>query len=568
MKEWHSAAELAALSLPGLPTTDRAIQLRALRENWRFRKRQGRGGGREYHISVLPTAAQIRLTLLDTARVKTAKPPPLPSDALWRWFDGLSEEKKARARRCAGILDAVVVLQRSGVPKDEAVATVACRHGVGTSSVYHWFSRVAGRDRADWLPALAPRHAGRTAIRACPQEAWDLFRADYLSPAAPAFSECYSRVQRAAAAHGWPLPSERAMLRRLLDCVHPAVAALCRTGMVKTSPGHPAQEHDPSGFHMLEAAYGHGHGWNLWVEWPDGAVCRPYMVAFLDLSSGVILSYRVDTAASARAVRLALGDLAEIRGIPKVCWFGGGAGFASAWLTGGAPGRYRLRIRDEEPLSTLDGLGVGVHWAAPGDGGAAPAERAFRHVTSGVARHPALQGAGAGGGSAGEAEGRPRRVVALDDFLSVLVSEIGAHNSRIGRMMEKHGGRDVHGGCAQAPAVRAGGELRRLWLPAAEGVMVNSRDGTIRLSGNRYWANFLSLHLGETVAVRFDPDFLHDGLHVYHRDGTYLGHTPVIEAPGFGDAETALDYARARRAWLRTGLPVAGTSPRTASVTL
>jgi hypothetical protein len=56
MKSWYSVSELAGL--PGLPSTDRAIQIRAKREGWEHRPRQGRGGGKEYAIHSLPVETQ------------------------------------------------------------------------------------------------------------------------------------------------------------------------------------------------------------------------------------------------------------------------------------------------------------------------------------------------------------------------------------------------------------------------------------------------------------------------------------------------------------------------------
>ncbi len=50
--EWFTAKTLAGL--PGLPGTESAVIRRAKRENWQARKRAGRGGGMEYHISSLP----------------------------------------------------------------------------------------------------------------------------------------------------------------------------------------------------------------------------------------------------------------------------------------------------------------------------------------------------------------------------------------------------------------------------------------------------------------------------------------------------------------------------------
>ena len=62
--EWLTARELADIKLAGLPATARAFQIMAKRENWKnlgsekARKRKGRGGGWEYHISCLPAEAQ------------------------------------------------------------------------------------------------------------------------------------------------------------------------------------------------------------------------------------------------------------------------------------------------------------------------------------------------------------------------------------------------------------------------------------------------------------------------------------------------------------------------------
>lgn len=58
MKEWFTAREIAELGLPGLPTSERAVQLRAVRENWPGRDRAGRGGGKEHPLSALPGGAR------------------------------------------------------------------------------------------------------------------------------------------------------------------------------------------------------------------------------------------------------------------------------------------------------------------------------------------------------------------------------------------------------------------------------------------------------------------------------------------------------------------------------
>ncbi|PZU43314.1 MAG: hypothetical protein DI568_17435 [Sphingomonas sp.] len=70
-KEWFSAQEIASLGLPGLSAAKRKVNERAEAEGWALRncalgnplarQRAGRGGGVEYHASVLPTAARLEL---------------------------------------------------------------------------------------------------------------------------------------------------------------------------------------------------------------------------------------------------------------------------------------------------------------------------------------------------------------------------------------------------------------------------------------------------------------------------------------------------------------------------
>ena len=66
-KAWFSARELAGM--PGLPATERWVRGKADREAWQSRDRQGRGGGREYHLDSLPKETRIHLA----AQVASAK---------------------------------------------------------------------------------------------------------------------------------------------------------------------------------------------------------------------------------------------------------------------------------------------------------------------------------------------------------------------------------------------------------------------------------------------------------------------------------------------------------------
>ncbi len=64
MKEWLSAAEIAEAGLPDIPTVRNSVSSLASRLGWNAhpilcRKREGLGGGYEYHIDILPPAARM-----------------------------------------------------------------------------------------------------------------------------------------------------------------------------------------------------------------------------------------------------------------------------------------------------------------------------------------------------------------------------------------------------------------------------------------------------------------------------------------------------------------------------
>lgn len=82
IREWYSARELAELTLPGMPGTERAFQLKAKKDEWKHRLRAA-GKGLEYHIKNLPEAAQMALVerLVGTENLEALRGQPGTDDA-------------------------------------------------------------------------------------------------------------------------------------------------------------------------------------------------------------------------------------------------------------------------------------------------------------------------------------------------------------------------------------------------------------------------------------------------------------------------------------------------------
>lgn len=569
MNEWFSPEELAEMRLPDLPSTRQKVNALVDRRTWRraegeypanplgwWRKREGRGGGFEYHMRVLPMRAQ-RALAMRMARAK--EKPPVQSGAAWEGYDRAPDRKKDKAKLKFEALDAVDTLCRAGMQRDLAMMQVANRSDIALRTLYGWAAIVAGRPKGDWLPLLVPKQRGRETTTAdCTQEAFETLKADFLRLEQPSFQSCVRRLEMAAGSQGWSLPSARTLERRLYAEVPPEVIILAREGVEALKRKFPAQRRDRSCFHALEAVNADGHRFDVFVKTPDGRVVRPLAVVFQDLYSGKILSWRLDESEHRGLVMLAFGDLVETFGIPSHVWLDNGRAFASKWVTGGIPNRFRFKVRQDDIPGIMKSLNVEVHWTQPYSGQSKPIERAFRDLCDTIAKHPRFEGAYTGNSVDAKPENYGNSAVAWDVFEATVAEQIAEHNARKGRRSHVCQGKlsfdAAFKASYEAPdtvITKSVAAQRRLWMLAAESVMVRSADAMIHFMGNRYWAPFSPGLAGSKVAARFDPDALHDGLHIYALDGSYIGHMPCVADTGFADQAAAREHMQARKAWLK-----------------
>ena len=559
---WFTLAELAALDLPGIPNTRRGLAMQADREEWNheaaegrlWRRRQGRGGGIEYWIGVLPSFTQAKLLAKEAAQ----NPAPardtalrqLSDDAAWQGYDRAAEKHKQSAAKRVAVLDAVETLLAQGRSRTVAIMEVAATHGVSRTAIYAWAALVEGVARAHWLARLVPQYVGAKGPRAaCADDAWEWLRARYLLPNRPTFEACWRDLQQVAVQKGWQLPAART-LRRRIDALPATVVAWHREGPDATDRMFPAQRRDRSMLHALQWVNADGHKFDVFVRWPDGTVARPMAVFFQDLYSGKLLTWRVAQAETGDTFRLAFSDVVEKYGIPGAVTIDNTLAAANKTMSGGLKRRFRFKVREEEPLGIFASLGVAVHWAKPFSGQSKPIERAFGDLARDVARHPAFVGSWTGNKPTDKPHDYGKKSVPLAEFLAVLEPAIAEHNARPGRTALNCRGRSFDDTFAEsyatAPITRATEAQRRIFLLAAEEVRVR-RDGTIHLLGNRYHDARLVELRGRNVALRFDPDKLHAPVHVYLANGDYFCTAECWADQGFGDTEAARRTATAVR---------------------
>lgn len=575
MVQWLAITEIAST----IGVTERSARRIAERSGWldrsrqwpldergTWRRRKGKGGGIEISSAALPADAQLRLEMApaiaaimspaaESAVATDDQADALERSEIARQFDQQPEHRKAEARKRVELLLAIERLADSGVARCTAFAMVSAESGVAERTLRLWRGKVDGVERHDWRYHLIPRHVGsRGREKEIAADAWDFIRADWLRVEQPPFESCWRRLERAAAERGWDLPSKKTVERRLM-ALPQTVRVAGRHGKDALKRLYPAQQRDRSTFHALQAVNVDGHKWDVWVKWPDGTVGRPMMVAFQDLYSGKMLAWRIDRSESAELVRLTIGDLVSTYGVPDQCWLDNGRGFASKWITGGTPTRYRFKVKEEDPAGILTTLGVQIHWTTPYSGQSKPIERAFRDFCSDISKDPRFAGAWTGNTVAAKPENYGSKAVPLDTFVAVVGEGIAAHNARGGRRTDVAQGRSFdqvfHESYRVSPIRRATEEQRRLWLLAAEGIR-SRRDGSIELLGNRFWTEQLVDHAQHKLIVRFDPQALQTAVHVYRLDGSFICSAPVIEAVGFADVEKAREHAHARAKWLKS----------------
>lgn len=576
MRGWYSAAELAGLS--GMPGTDRAIQLRAKREEWSTRKRQGRGGGNEYHLSSLPAETQAALI-----RFQNNEETPAPSfqdyeeqhesftydrAQLWANFESKPESMKAKARNRLAAIRTALQLIANHIPRTKAFDTAAKTAGFNRASLYRWYQDVAKHDEADWLAALLPKYVGRTVTADCSDDAWEFFRADYLRLEQPAYSACYERLKRAAAEQGWSVPSLKTLQRRMEKDVPLTVRVLKREGEHALMRLFPAQQRSVAELHALQWINADGYQHNVFVKWPDGTIARPKTWVFQDIYSRKVLSWRTDQTEHTDVIRLSFGDLVEQYGIPEHVTIDNTRAAANKWMTGGVPNRYRFKVKEDDPMGLFPVLGVQVHWTSvlngKGHGQAKPIERTFGVGGFGeyIDKHPAFAGAFTGNNPMAKPENYGSKAIPLEKFLQVLEQEVHAWNAREGRRTEMAEGRSFdqtfNESYSQATIRKATAEQRRLWLLTAEAVTVR-KDATVLLDAgsargygkNRYYAESLYELTGKKIIVRFDPDQLHEAVHFYTLDGRYIAEGSCIDATGFGDTQAGREHSRARKQFMK-----------------
>jgi putative transposase len=167
MRGWITASEIASLNLSGLANTRQGVSFLIEREQWKDKKtlkgeplarpRAGRGGGLEYHISLLPPEARAQLSAQAT-KINSITAPVLPATPQSVATPNSAERALRRDARLAVLTLADAHFnQNRGLGRVAADADFATKFNDQTVTVDAWLrdelSSVSGSSLKRWRKA-------------------------------------------------------------------------------------------------------------------------------------------------------------------------------------------------------------------------------------------------------------------------------------------------------------------------------------------------------------------------------------------------------------------------------
>jgi len=572
--QWYSAAELAGLS--GLPSTERRVREKAIREKWEYRERAGRGGGREYSFNTLPDATQAALTKRDLVSVVSVHPAQKDPTyqrgygevrhvteaecaEAWAYWARLKDTRKAVANERMFALREVLDLRAAGVPKMQARAQVGEMRGVSVATLTRWEAMVGDAPRSEWLALLVERkkgHSGRKPWAQCDDVVWTWFRDHWLSRAQPSWADAYRRIKEMAQAQGWACPGLNTLKRRIRKEIPYREQVMRREGPMAIRRLLPVQVRNALGFASGQAVNGDGVTFRgMWMRFEDGECIKGGKAwVWQDIRTRRYLAWRLGKSENTDVFRLATYDLTAVCA-PEEAWVDNTRAAANKAMTAGAKHRHRFKSDPNDGQGLLAMLGIELNWTSPnketGNPGSKPIERSFGigGIREMVLNNPRIIAAGSG----------RTKETAIDVALvrEVMDEEAARFNAQLGRRTQACNGvlsfdRAWEEGLkGYVPRVLTA-EQRGLLLMSREVVKLPSDRGQIYLKAGRgpygarnaYWTPGLADYEGERVVVLYDPEDLHKDVRVYTLDGDFICMAEHMPGTAFKSAGAGRDWHR------------------------
>lgn len=553
---WYSAAELAAMKLPGLPTTEKRLRERAQKEGWVSRQVPGKGGKSGLRTEYQPPKA-VRDTILAQhlqasssgvaaspaapALPGSATPaglfssPAVPAPASHELKDWQRKSAEARiaiiaeVKRLAGLagtekaIQAVIALAANSelpeqlqrlVPVANAKAGSAGKRTLSRRSLYRWM-----KEGEQGFSALAPRVSEGMKVPVWAPALLSL----YQQPQKPSLKKCLDDLPRVLQA-GIQTPSYWAA-QRFIDKMSKLDLERGRMGPRELKSVRAYVKRDTSEMWPGVAYTADGHTFDAEVAHPaHGRPFRPEISSVLDIATRKAVGWSIDLAESTWAVLDALRNAVENGGIPAIFYVDNGSGYKNALMGDEATGfmaRLGITISHSLPYnSQARGIIERSHQSIWVRGAkelpsymGAPMDREAKQSAFKITRADI------------KAVGASRLLMPWAEFTAWCQAQVDAYNNRPHRALPKI--TDAEGkrrhqtpneSWAQAiaegwkPETVEASEAADLFRPYKE---VVTRRALVQLFSNSYFHRDLEHYHGEKVRVGYD---IHDANHVWVRD--------------------------------------------------
>lgn len=253
-------------------------------------------------------------------------------------------------------------IQLAGIFKD-----LRAHHGKRASrpSIYRLLGRIEGHPPTDWIPLLLPNFAATKQPAEISPEARDYIYREYFCTSKPPLRAVYRRCQREGAKLGWIIPSYGAV-KNMVDAEPETLKVLYRGGESAFRELFPPMLRDYTTIDLHQLWCADGRRADVFCLFEDGSIGRPWVSAWIEMRSRVVLGFRVGRALNQELTRLSFHDAAtNCNALPHEGYLDNGREYGAKAITGGSATRFRFKVKPDEAIGLLPMLGVNVIWATP-----------------------------------------------------------------------------------------------------------------------------------------------------------------------------------------------------------
>lgn len=548
LKTHYSAAELAGMSIPGLPRSKANIIAYADRYDWAFNEVSGRGGKRREYV---PSSDVMKAIRDKAAKQLVALVPAVVSTAVVVQSRGnYTDEQNLTADARKGVIDALnSIMKRTGYPLKKAARTLLdfARRGEVSDQLLSTL-RLArdgrGKPSADGLPSersllrlveyqkmgnIVPKK--REANMAVPVWA-ESFLSYYQKPEKPTVEHAYQLFVEANATLDRPSIHQ---VRRFLKKIGNVSLQVGRMGdrELKNLKSFVRRTFDdllPSDVYSAD-----GHKFDAEVQHPlHGRPFRPEITTVIDIATRRAVGWSIGLNESALVVLDALRHAVETGGIPAIFYVDNGSGYVNQMMEDKATGlmaRLGTEMVHSLPYNSqargvIERFHQTLTKAAKEITGymGADMDREAKHNVFKLSRN-ALKTK-----EKGEVATIP--LMGWAHFIEFINGKFNAYNNRphrsLPKMIDPENGRKRHQSPNEAWAKAESKGFAPHRVSKEEGIalfrpqmMRTVRRAEVELFGMRYFNNALTEFNGEQLAVSYD---IHDPqtVWIYNADGRLI----------------------------------------------